>query len=321
MRYPGERFYDFHLAIRSTRAQMTDSAIDFVVVNEKHVSRALAWRAGMAMSPPEPRMDILSDMAFEEDFHEYMLAYTDVVRDVISVLPRDNANYLKFAFTLFDDEYIGRYARVAAQSSDRALLEALWLKCVDFVANPTKDDHSTLRSTALTMLICLCPRIETSWTQSVLELIDAFISTIKPPTTYMARDIVLVAGLLLGLIEHARHIDVRERCLRANMFVSLEMWLPAHVMRVHANLPDQMIRFCGAPWEPRLATLVTTQFYYNLRCLATALRPLELPVLQQLTIADAALPNTEPMHRKWRLLANIKHFRPSPQPVKMLCWH
>ncbi len=292
---------------------MTDLADECGLAMNRYAVRASVWCASMAKSPPEPVILLVRDMVYDGKFFEYMMEHTEVVRDLISSLGRNDSKYLDIVLALFDKEYCRRFPRLITQRADGALMETLWLKCIDFVTRPMPDDHRRLHLLAAHTLAHACPLIQSSWRTSIFALSAWIVGEIKSHQKHQGVDYVRLVTLLLRLIEYTPHQDTLDLCLQSNLFVSLNAWRTKDLGGAYKHMVIQTPQssIFSQSWIPRLTTLVTTQFYYNLRRLATTLCPLNLPVLQLLAITDVALPNTEPMHRKWRVLAHIKHFRPS----------
>ena len=106
------------------------------------------------------------------------------------------------------------------------------------------------------------------------------------------------------------HINVRMFTKQLHMCATVR-----GVSAIHPSLLEQLATEHPACAMRIQNTLHWSRSHFLMRTieLAVALRALNLPVLQLLTILDAVAPNHYAFHGKWRVLAQIKHAQPATQ--------
>lgn len=287
---------------------MTDE-IEYTVADLEKLalSEAERWRAGMAQDPPNPPMEILHSTIHMNQWFPQMIGHTDIFRDLVGMCRSDHADdgwairYLLVKLLKFTD-FDSQYPRLTAQKTDYALLTKLWIACTETLVQHVPCDSNTTQ-----IIMHLCPYISADWEPSLLllagRLADALVASVSVhggKQKNVDRSLHTMTTLLGVLLEHTKLPDARRLCFEKGVFDAVAKycaWPGFGVMRMRYQ------------WLTEYAPLFKSQFYYNLQQLATALRHLDLPVLQLLAITDAVLVNDQPMHVKWRVLAYIKHFR------------
>lgn len=263
----------------------------------ERVVDARLWCDGMLKQPPQPHMLALEKMLTCKLAFEYMVEHTDVLRDLVSLLPSTERIVMHVIMSLLSDISSNAYMRIAAQLSDHGLLNTLWSKCVD--AMPSDVFRSTWIEERV--VLELLKRVDDSWQPPVHRLLATAIGVLKSHRN-MPYTFTYYLNIVLEVLKHTKHADVLDICLEADLFTFL------HVCATDQASASAAFDASTFTWLP---PFIKHQFYYNMRCLAIALHQLDLPVLQLLAVIDATLPNTEPMHAKWRVLAHTKHFRPA----------
>lgn len=270
---------------------------------------ALRWCAGMAHQPPNPPMEVLHGAAHAPQYLRCMFAHTNIFSDLIDLLHLDDiidnwvVRYLLMKILQFND-FENKYPRLTAQRADPRLLTKLWNTCTD--SHMQANEHH--RRNNAQIIMDLCPYISAEWEPSLFQLVKRLVFGLEEicvvmldRETQLDRNLHAMMVLLTTLLDNTRMPCARQLCFERRLFdiigkrCGMSGWTNP--------LPT---RFA---WLATYAPLFQGQFFYTLHQLAVALHPLDLPVLQLMTIADAVLINNAPMHSKWRVLAHIKHFQ------------